>query len=257
MKTTVTIARITVKELIRSRALYGIFGFVFLALLCATFFGTVSIGSQTKVIKDFALFLVSISSAGLAIFAGTSLLNKELTRKTIYNILSKPVERSEFIIGKFVGMLGACTTVIVVLLPLCILYLFLFEGQFDFSLCVAGLYMMMEAAILCAAALFFSALISTPSLSGILAFGLFLAGRSVESLLYFIKAPDTTPLLKAVLTGLYWSLPQLNRLTVANDLVYGYIPSFSHMMMSALYSISYAGILLILGIVIFNRKELH
>ncbi len=253
----IVIARCTVKELMRSRVLYGVFGLVLLLLLCATFFGTVTIGSQGKVIKDFSLFLVSLSSAGLAIFSGTSLLNKELSRKTIYNILSKPVRRSEFILGKFIGMFGACCLLILLMMPMCILYLRLFEPYIDYSLVVGAYYMILEAAVLCAAALFFSSIVMTPALSGVLVFALFLAGRSVESLNYFINSPEVTEQVKVLLQGLYMILPQLNRFMVGDALVYGVIPTGSYALASGVYAVSYTGILLVLGIVIFNRKELQ
>ncbi len=253
----IVIATCTLKELIRSRVLGGVLGLVVLLLLCATFFGTVTIGNQAKVIKYFSLFLVSLSSAGLAIFSGTSLLNKELTRKTIYNILAKPVGRSEFILGKFIGMLAACWIFIFLMTPMCILYLRLFEKGFDLSLLTGAYYMALEASVLCGAALFFSAIVATPALSGVLVFALFLAGRSVDSLKYFIDSPESTANLKGFLEGLYWILPQLNRFAISDALVYGYQPPLTYALSTLIYAVSYTGILLILGIVIFNKKDLQ
>ncbi|MCC6953509.1 MAG: ABC transporter permease subunit, partial [Deltaproteobacteria bacterium] len=93
------IALNTFREAIRNKVLYS--GFLFVALLIAgsALFGSVSVGSQIKVIKDFGLFSLSIFGAIVAVAIGVNLLNKELKQKTIYNILSKPVERWQFIVG--------------------------------------------------------------------------------------------------------------------------------------------------------------
>ena len=69
-------------------------------------FGAASIGDQLKYMKDFSLMSVSLFGVIIAIVLGVNMLHQELGRKTIFNILSKPVARWQFIVGKFVGLVG-------------------------------------------------------------------------------------------------------------------------------------------------------
>jgi ABC-type transport system involved in multi-copper enzyme maturation permease subunit len=90
----------TMREAIRNKLLYSILLFAVLVVAVAALFGSVSIGDQMKFVKDFSLMSVSLFGVAIAVMLGVSMLNKELGRKTIYNILSKPVARWEFIVGK-------------------------------------------------------------------------------------------------------------------------------------------------------------
>ena len=80
------IALNTVRETIRSKILYSLFFFLILLLAVSAFFGTVTIGDQEKVIKDFGLFALSLFSVLYAVISGSLLLAKELQRKTLYNL---------------------------------------------------------------------------------------------------------------------------------------------------------------------------
>lgn len=247
----------TLKELIRSKMLYGIFGISLCLLLAATAFATVSIGNQAKVIKDFGLFLITISSATLATIGGSTLLSKELSKKTIYNLLSKPVSRHTFIIGKFLGILALCITVIGISTAALMAYASLFEGQWDFKIAVGGCYILLEAVILCGAALFFSSLVVTPALSGVFSFALFLAGRGLDSILALVQNSELSFWSQKAILSIYWILPQTFRFTVANDLVYGIVPPLSYFLDCTMYAASYTGVLLVIASLLFSKRDFN
>lgn len=238
-----SIATVTLKEILRSKLLYGIFGASVFLLLIATAFATVSIGDQARIIKDFGLLLITLSSALLATAGGSNLLHKELSKKTIYNLLSKPIKRSDFIIGKFLGIFSVCIVVIAVSCVGLIAYARAFEGDIDLGIAIAGMYIGFESLILCSVALFFSSLVVTPALSGILCFAVFMVGRGLQSI--------------AALGVLYWILPQTFRFAVSDGIVYGKTPTLSHTVLCAVYAISYAGALLIVATCLFSKRNFN
>ena len=102
----------TAREALRNKVLYSILAFAALVVGVAALFGSASIGNQMKFVKDFSLAAISLFGVVIAVTLGVSMLSKELGRRTILNILSKPVARWQFIVGKFAGL--AATLAIVV-----------------------------------------------------------------------------------------------------------------------------------------------
>jgi Cu-processing system permease protein len=247
----------TYRELVRSKVLYAVFFFVAALILVASAFGSVTIGDQILVIKDFGLFSISLCSIAFSTIAGATLLKKELERKTIYNILAKPVERWHFVLGKFFGMTLTIALTMLLMMAGLETYLSLFQGQFDGSLWLALYFYFLEVLVICAASMFFSSIVVTPLLSGLFTFGLFLAGRSVEYLLYFIQEGTLSGVAASICKGAYALLPHLSKLQVGNEIVFGQLPSLAYAGWCGLYATSYAGILLLLSVFFFRRKEFN
>jgi ABC-type transport system involved in multi-copper enzyme maturation permease subunit len=254
-----TIALNTFRESIRSKVLYTVILFAVLILLASTFFGTVTIGDQVKVIKDFGLFGISLFSVAYVVIAGATLLQKELARKTIHNILSKAVFRSEFVTGKYLGLLLTAVFLALVMSLGLMAYLYFFEKKFDILILYACVYIIFELIIICAASIFFSSIVVTPVLSGIFTFCIFLAGRSSQYLSYFIDHKNVQGFGEYVLKGMHVAIPNLDRLNVVNDVVGTNLSAFSSekFIWSSVYALSYAAILLIFANIIFNRREFN
>jgi len=257
MKRTYYIALNTYRELVRSKVLYSVLCFAALMVLASSLFGSVTIGDQVRVIKDFGLMSISLFSVAYAVISGSSLLHKELEKKTIYNILSKPVLRSEFVLGKYFGMLVTTSLMALLMATGLSAFAFLFEGSFDVLLFTATSYMILELVIVCAAALFFSSVVVTPMLAGIFTFCIFLAGRSVSYLHFFMTEGEEQGLVTYAMDALYLILPHLDQLNIMNDVVYGIQPEAGHFFWSLIYSASYAAVLLILASVMFQKREFN
>lgn len=252
-----TIALNTFRESVRSKVLYSIMFFALLMVGVSAFFGTVTIGDQVIVIKDFGLMSISIFSVAFAVISGSALLYKELSKKTVYNILAKPVSRAQFVVGKYLGMY-VTAAVMAALMGLGLsLFVLMFEGKADLNLFYAYFYILLELMIVCAAAIFFSSIVVTPMLSGLFTFGVFLAGRSVTHMLYFVSPEHADSLTAKLLKALTWILPRLDMMNIGNDLVYGASISKDHLVWSIAYALGYAGILLILATAIFKRREFN
>ena len=98
------IALNTFREAVRDRVLYGVVGFGALVQLFALALGELALNEQARVVRDVGIATVSLFSVIAAVFLGSSLLYKEIERKTLYVILPKPIRRDQFLLGKYVGI---------------------------------------------------------------------------------------------------------------------------------------------------------
>lgn len=252
---TFAIALNTAREAIRNKLLYSILLFAVLVVAVAALFGSVSIGDQMKFVKDFSLMSVSLFGVAIAVMLGVSMLNKELGRKTIYNILSKPVARWEFIVGKFLGLVATLVLVVGLMTTALLAIVAAFEGRIDWTLALGAGMSVLELMILVAVALFVSAIVVTPTVAGLVTAAAFVAGRCAGYLDYFVRAEQPL-LLRSLAKGLYWVLPHLDQLNVANQVAYGDAVAPAYVMTVGLYAFAYSGILLLLAIFMFSRREL-
>ncbi len=247
----------TFRETIRSKILYSVFFFVIALVALSAFFGSVTLGKQEIVVKNFGLFSIAFFTVAFAVISGASLVYKELSKKTIYNILSKSVSRLEFLLGKYFGMLiTVCVMLFLMGLGL-ILFNYLFEKKFDLLLIQAYFGIFCQLIIVCALAIFFSTIVVTPLLSGAFAFGLFLAGRSTDFMLEFIQRNGVEGGASLGLTWIHKVLPHLNKLDYSDMTVYGQVVSSTSFIWAFLYSIAYAGVLLVLANFFFGKKEFN
>lgn len=244
----------TAREAIRNRILYSILFFAVLMVGVAAVFGAASIGDQTKYMKDFSLMSVSLFGVIIAIVLGVNLLHQELGRKTIFNILSKPVARWQFIVGKFFGLLATLTLIVALMSGGVVACFVVMTGQLDGGLVVASFATLLEIMVVIAVALFFSSLVVTPALAGMFTAATFVAGRSASYLLYFLKG-EHPPAIQALAHALYWVLPRLDRFTIADQIVYGVLPDASYLATLVAYTCAYTALLLLLSIGLFSRRE--
>jgi ABC-type transport system involved in multi-copper enzyme maturation permease subunit len=220
----------------------------------AAVFGAASIGDQTKYMKDFSLMSVSLFGVIIAIVLGVNLLHQELGRKTIFNILSKPVARWQFMVGKFLGLLATLVVIVGVMsagVVGCFVWL---TGALDWGLVIASFATLLEIMVVIAVALFFSSLVVTPALAGMFTAATFVAGRSATYLLYFLRG-EHPPGVEVLARALYWALPRLDRFPVADQIVYGVLPEPSYLAVLVAYAAAYTGLLLLLSIGLFSRRE--
>lgn len=237
--------------------MYSVLFFAAFVIAIAALFGTVTIGDQLRIIKDFGLFSISLFTVGYAVIVGATLLHKELARKTVYNILAKPVHRHEFLLGKFGGMLFTALIMILTMGLGLVVFLWLFSGVIDWRLSQALYFIFLELVIICAFSIFFSSIVVTPLLAGLFTFGMFLAGRSAEYVLILIDKMELQGASAAAMKGVYWAMPHLHQMYISNTVVYGQTLSLQDTAWFSLYALSYAAALLALATIFFSRREFN
>lgn len=170
------IALNTFREAARIRVLYGILVLVVASNLLAIVMGEMSIREEARVARDVGLAGISLFGSLTAIFLGVFLLYSEVQRRTIHAIVSKPIERWEFVVGKYLGM-ALVLTLLVALFGASMAALLGMQGLALTSAVVKAIALAWgEVLVVAAIAIFFSSF-SSPFLSGIFALGLFALGR--------------------------------------------------------------------------------
>src|SRR5439155_20995294 len=100
------IATNTFREAVRDRVLYNLIVFALLMSGAAVLVGQISIGIERLVVINLGLTAISLFGIVIAIFIGIGLVSKEIDKRTLYTVVSRPVRRWEFIAGKFLGLPG-------------------------------------------------------------------------------------------------------------------------------------------------------
>jgi len=255
MKKILAIALNTHREALRSKVLYGCLAIAFVMLGISSTFSTVTVGDEIRLISDFGLALNSIVAVGFLVISGSRLLAQELGRKTIFNLLSRPISRSSFVVGKFFGLLTTTLTIAGLLALGLWLFVSIFSGTWDGALWYAFVMQILELSILCSLVMLFSSIVVTPALNGLFVFGAFLAGRCTPFLLAFTQDQEMPNYLRAAIKALYWVLPHLNQLYIANDVVYKQLPSSEFIAQSFIYTSAYCCACLTLACLFFRRRQ--
>lgn len=105
MKEIVAIALNTFKEAIRNRILYFILVFAVILILISGVLSELTYADRSKIIMSFGFTAINVFAAAIAVFLGVSLVYNELEKRTIYTIVSKPIGRWQFLLGKYFGLL--------------------------------------------------------------------------------------------------------------------------------------------------------
>ncbi|GIW46055.1 MAG: hypothetical protein KatS3mg077_3337 [Candidatus Binatia bacterium] len=254
MSRVLAIARNTSRESIRNKVLYTVMLFAALLIGIASAFGAVSLGDSIKFVKDFALAGLSLFGVTATVVLGVTMVHNELQRRTIYNVLSKPVTRAEFLVGKYLGLMATLLVMMLGMAGAVLLVLGALEGKPDWQLVPAILAMVGEIAILAAVAVFFSTVVVTPALAGLFTVAAFIAGRSASWLTHF-QSDEFPSALQWVATVLHYLLPHLDQLYVADRIIAGQALPLSLYVWAGTYALSYVVLLLVASLALFSRRE--
>src|SRR3990170_2783174 len=146
----------TFKEAVRDRILYAILAFA-IAMIGSTFIlATIGVGSGPKIIRDIGLGFISIFGTLIAVFIGIGLVHKEIDRRTIYTIVSKPIHRFQFILGKYLGLILTLFVNVTIMTWALMGLIFIGEGFWDFRLLAASGMIFLELRVVRAIAVLFS-----------------------------------------------------------------------------------------------------
>jgi ABC-type transport system involved in multi-copper enzyme maturation permease subunit len=243
----------TFREAIRDRILYNLLIFALLIIGGSILLGTLTIGEQQKIIKDMGLASISIFGTLIAVFVGIGLVYKEIERKTIYNIISKPVHRYQFFIGKYLGLILTLLVNVLIMTGGFLSIIYFMDGSIQFGLVKAIFLIFMELAMITAIALFFSTF-TTPTLSATFTLAIYVIGHLSQDLKVF-GAKSELPWVRRLTGFLYYVLPNLQNFNIKGLVVHNLPLPANFILLSFLYSLLYTGILLMLAICIFGQRD--
>jgi ABC-type transport system involved in multi-copper enzyme maturation permease subunit len=264
----ILLAWITFKDSIRSKALYGIFFFglvLFLANILITSIFSWEVG---KVAADVGLSVVSLSGLAIIFFFSIQIVSNDLERKTIYLILSKPISKVQYILGKYVGLsmiilvssaiLGTCSALSFKLATMgAEAYI---PAHFSWQLFWLALIFITLSLLLIQALSFLCVSITSNSFTAVLlCLLLYFIGQNLERVVTIIKHGKMfleNPLLVRFLDGVAWVLPNLAAFDLKTTAAYGLPVNGSYIGWTALYGVTYIGVCLVLAGLIFQRREI-
>ncbi|HXG64229.1 MAG TPA: ABC transporter permease [Blastocatellia bacterium] len=250
------IALNTFRESVRDRVLYNLILFVLLLVGASVFIGDLAVDYESKFIADLGLSAMLVFGALIAIFIGVGLVYKEIERRTIYNLLSKPVSRREFIIGKYLGLcmtLLVNSAVMVAATELALLYVNKGFVPLHLAVLPAAYLIYLELALVVAVALMFSSF-TTPMLASLFSFAVYVIGHFSGDLRLAARITESE-VTRAVLTVLYYLLPNLSNFGFIAEASHGRIAPAQMVLWATVYAIVYVAILLSAAVVIFERRN--
>ena len=266
MRTIWIVAGAAFKESVRDRVPYTMVVFAVLMIAASYLISELTAGQDLKIIKDLGLAAMSIFGLVIAVFIGIGLVSKEVERKSVFGLLTKPVTRTQFILGKYLGLVTTLTVNLTVMTVAYYAVLFYMDTTatptmragwaapaLDPRQLVAIVLVMGELALVTAVALLFSTF-SSPLLSALLTLGLWVAGHFNGDLRQFEQVVDQ-PALAWLARTLYYVLPNLAPFNVKSEVVYGMPVSASHVGFTLLYAAVYIAALLLVAVAIFRRRD--
>ncbi|MEM9864376.1 MAG: hypothetical protein AAF938_22440 [Myxococcota bacterium] len=305
------IALNTLREAVRDRVLYAVCALAAFVLLSTRALAELSLDQEHRVIVDLGTATISLFGVLVSLFLGSSLLYKEIERKTLYMVLPKPIHRHEFLVGKFFGIVLTGWTFVAITGAVFLLLLGTVAGgsallavaiatgaalaigalarsaaaasskldptmvvlagaalAFGMACAFCGssgevlaphlrsmVLVAMEVAVLTAVALFFSSF-STPFLTGALSAGIWIMGRSADTL-QTIRSRLLPDEIKSLLRGLAEVVPNFNLFVPGTQtLGTGADAPWAYVFTSLGYGALYATALLALASWIFRRRDL-
>src|SRR5205085_1868319 len=219
--------------------------------------GFLSPRESSVILRSMGLAVILIAGLLITILSGIQVIPIEIERRTIYTVLSKPVQRFEFVLGKF---LGGLSTVFVMILAMGIVFLgvlYIQESPHHIAIdMMKGVIMtFFQMMLLGAMAIFFSTF-ATPVVNFFMSFGIFMVGNMsvvTESL-----TKNQNPLTKVVANIVHFLLPNFGNFNIQNKLIHPDVTLTNEnvfILQNVVYAVVYSSVLLILAILVFDRRE--
>ncbi len=255
------------RESVRDKVFYNLLLFAVLLVGASFLIGQLTAGQDLKIIKDLGLAATALFGLFIAVFVGIGLVWKEVERRSVYNLLSKPVHRYQLILGKYLGLL--LTLFVNVAVMAVVLYALLAymtwtlpvgwllaadAPALDPRMLVALLLIYVQLALVTAIALFFSTF-SGPMVSAVLTFALYVVGHFNADLKHFEAVVASRPVVWLA-RALYYVLPNLAPFDIKAEVVHGQPVAAGYVWLTIGYAVLYITALLLAGCLIFSRRDL-
>lgn len=247
------IARNTFREAVRDRVLAAVVGFGVGLMALTQFLSPLALGEGRRLTVDLGLSAISILGMVVILTVGTSLVSKEIERRTIYSLLSRPISRPSYLIGKWAG-LTACLWGVSLALGLALWGTLALRGEAGRgSVLLEAVYLAgLELSAMTSLAVLFSAL-STPVLSALYTLGCYCLGQWSYDLRVFAREfPSGVSAAIEVAANLVPNLPIFNMRSLAAE---GTTTSLHHLGVATIYAALFCGCILALAAVAFENRD--
>ena len=243
----------TFREAVRDRIFTSILFFAGAFILASLALQEVTIGDQAKVVRSVGQGSIDLFGAIVAMFLGVSIVWKELDKRTIYTILSKPLPRWQFIVGKYAGLL---VTIAAELLILGLVYVLLLTAMQGFPPGVFFVSMgtlFFELMLLTAWATLFSAS-SSPTTATAFTLSVFVIGHLADDI-WLYGSQAESEFAQWIARGLYWVLPNFEVFSIRTEAVHELPIPWAQVGGSVAYGLAYSAAVLCVAVFVFQRRD--
>jgi ABC-type transport system involved in multi-copper enzyme maturation permease subunit len=213
MKRVLVLAENSLRESFRDKILMVFVSLALILMALSILLGSLSLNEQKRILFNVGLMGIHLSTLSIAIFMGAFSIPKEIEKQTCLLVLSRPISRNDFILGKFLGI-----GFLVFLLESFLFFLMALLLKFDFifsSFVWIYLGSFIEIMILLAVCLF-AGIVVRPAVAVLLGYGTFLIGHWLVDLQFFAQKSDSEPF-KLLAQSLKWICPNLYLLNWRTD----------------------------------------
>jgi len=261
------LAYITFKEGIKNRAIFGIFIMVVLMLAAVVTLTNLFMRDIVKVAADLSLATISFSGLLMTLFIGTNLLAKDIDKRTIYMVISRPVSRAQYLIGKFFGLFLLVSAAVLFLgfvssLPVYFAGLGYQNPQSIFKWHVyftAILFIAMKLTLIASIIIFFSSITSTSFITLVLTIATYLIGSTNEVVKGILEAKiegvTISPLMGGIIKFVYYVFPNLSAFDLKIQAAHGIAIPIEYLLWVSAYWLLYMGVMISAGALIIRRRE--
>lgn len=247
------IATNTFRQTVRQRIFYNIAIFGVGMLLLSMVIGNLTYGYPDRVVRSIGLAGVAIATDLIALLVGVTLIHQEIDRKTLFVVLVRPVRRSSYVWGRYLGLIATLALTLVGLSLAFFVTLLGVQGEIRSGDIVALSAALPEAAIIGGIGLALSAF-STPTLSAGLGIGVWLLGAVTDDFVRLTEKSDE--LTKAVAKVAYYVFPSLARFNFRELAIYQTSVVPSEYLGSFAYGVVYCVVLGSIASIILTRREM-
>jgi len=253
MESSLQIAKVTFKEIMQDRVLYGALICGILLMAFSVLVSSLAVIKKDRVILDFGLMVVHFFCAFIAVFYSSHVLAKEKERKTIFLVLSRPVTKLQFLLGK---VFGVTQVVFVNWLMFCLFYLmtlFAFGGGFSGVLIWALVLAFFQSILLACVAVFFASF-STATLSLMFSLGVYLLGSNISQI-RFVAEKSESNFYHTLLDICSYIIPNMEFFQLGLNVSYGLPVSYLFGVVGIIYALCLSAVLLLFSSYFLMRQE--
>lgn len=247
-----SIALNTFRENLREKLLYNLLFFALLMIGSSILLSRITLGDYHRLILDLGLASINLFGVLIAIFVGIGLVSKEVDRKTIYTIVSKPIPRYAFLLGKYCGLVITLLANTVVMVAGLLIVLQVMDVPITSLVFKSLALIFLELMVITAVAVLFSTFTSA-TLSAIFTLAVYVIGHLSGDLKEFAKKLDEVS--QIIVNAIYYTLPNLERFNLKGHVIHHLDFGMADMALTLAYGLTYAAFLLLLASVIFQRRD--
>jgi ABC-type transport system involved in multi-copper enzyme maturation permease subunit len=255
MRNVLSIAANVVKDASRRKIFYVVFLFGLVVLAVSPLLPSFELGATASFLKDISISLTSLFGVVLAVILAVTQIPGEIEKRTIYNILSKPVGRAQYLLGKYLGILISLFGIMFVMSIEILILLGAKTSTFSPVILQGVFAVFLEAAIISAFCLMLTTFTSIP-ITAFAAILFYFLCHIKTGFLHQKLVTGTTGIVKVLAGAVYYAIPNLENFNISQQVAYGGGASATYMLRITGYAILFAAVFIVIAHAAFRRKDL-